>query len=244
MITFRKSNKNSLVGPALICEIGKKRPVYEGVEFKYKLQYSVSWLAAAWTPRRLCYRPTVFFRQVHVIELSCPQGKIWRACKNDQISFFYCLKIACLEVRNLKLHKSGPVYIYGLKLESEHLLLPGSEAFFPPRSSEAQEILRFRFYISFVLGVGYDLCFRVIAASITRQLFIPQIMYEYRALAEWYWQGNTEILEENPIPVPLCWPYTPSHTAQVAKHWPHPWQGGDRPPELQNGPCLLPYSWK
>jgi len=34
-------------------------------------------------------------------------------------------------------------------------------------------------------------------------------MNEYEALVEWYWQGNTGVLEEKPIPVLLCPPQIP-----------------------------------
>jgi hypothetical protein len=36
-------------------------------------------------------------------------------------------------------------------------------------------------------------------------------MNEYGALVEWYWQGNTEVLGEKPVTLPLCTPQT-SHT--------------------------------
>jgi hypothetical protein len=29
---------------------------------------------------------------------------------------------------------------------------------------------------------------------------------EYGALVEWYWQGQTQVLTEQPVPVPLCPP--------------------------------------
>jgi hypothetical protein len=47
-------------------------------------------------------------------------------------------------------------------------------------------------------------------------LFIPQVIYEWKATMEWYWQGNTEELEEKPFPVPLCPPKI-SHTLTRAR---------------------------
>jgi hypothetical protein len=35
-------------------------------QFKSRLQHTRLWSAAAWPPRRLCYRPTVFFRLLRV----------------------------------------------------------------------------------------------------------------------------------------------------------------------------------
>jgi hypothetical protein len=37
-------------------------------------------------------------------------------------------------------------------------------------------------------------------------LFFPQMIYEYGALVEWYWQGKPEKRGEKPVPVPLCPP--------------------------------------
>jgi hypothetical protein len=34
--------------------------------------------------------------------------------------------------------------------------------------------------------------------------FIPHDMWVWRATVELYWQGKTEELGENPVPVPLC----------------------------------------
>ena len=34
-------------------------------------------------------------------------------------------------------------------------------------------------------------------------------MDEYGAMVEWYWQGKTEVMGENPVPVPLCPPQIP-----------------------------------
>jgi hypothetical protein len=39
--------------------------------------------------RRLCYRPTVFCRQLHLIALSFPQGRIWRVSKILLSKFFF-----------------------------------------------------------------------------------------------------------------------------------------------------------
>jgi hypothetical protein len=40
-------------------------------------------------------------------------------------------------------------------------------------------------------------------------LRIPQMIWVWRATVEWYWQGETEELGENPVPVPLCSPQIP-----------------------------------
>jgi hypothetical protein len=56
----------------------------------------------------MCYRPAVFFRHLHLVGLSLPQGggELY-ILKMLLYSFFLC-RIACLKLRNLKL-LSGPV---------------------------------------------------------------------------------------------------------------------------------------
>jgi hypothetical protein len=41
-------------------------------------------------------------------------------------------------------------------------------------------------------------------------LRIPQMIWVWRGTVEWYWQGKTEELGENPVPVPLCPPQIPN----------------------------------
>jgi hypothetical protein len=43
--------------------------------------------------RRLCYRPTIFFRLLSLIALSFPHGKIRRACPKYNFIFFYFSQI-------------------------------------------------------------------------------------------------------------------------------------------------------
>jgi hypothetical protein len=37
-------------------------------------------------------------------------------------------------------------------------------------------------------------------------LFIPHVIWVWRVTVEWYWQGKTEDITENPVPVPFCPP--------------------------------------
>jgi hypothetical protein len=41
---------------------------------------------------------------------------------------------------------------------------------------------------------------------LTDILFIPQMVWVWRATVECYWQGKTKELGENPVPVPFCPP--------------------------------------
>ena len=50
----------------------------QGSHVLFKLRHTGTWSAAAWPPRRMCYRPAVFFFHSLLSALSVPQGKIWR----------------------------------------------------------------------------------------------------------------------------------------------------------------------
>jgi hypothetical protein len=100
------------------CSYGQLHNVwmYETVQLTSKLQPTGAWQTAAWPPRRMCYRPPVFFRHLHLVTLSLPQGKKICAFQKCYPTFFYLCRIACLKLRNLKLHSgcvcnhSGCVY--------------------------------------------------------------------------------------------------------------------------------------
>ena len=76
--------------------------MYSWVQFNTELHHAGTWSAEAWPPSRLRYRPTIFFRQLRLIALKHPQGKIRRTFK----------KCHCLHspppkkkyIVNLKLH--------------------------------------------------------------------------------------------------------------------------------------------
>jgi hypothetical protein len=55
-------------------------------------------------------------------------------------------------------------------------------------------------------GVGQTEAWMPTYVSILR---FPQMISVWRATVEWYWQGKTEQLGENPVPVPLCPPQIP-----------------------------------
>jgi hypothetical protein len=78
-------------------------PVYKAALLKSKLKHNGNWLASAC---HLHYCPTVCFCHLHLIVLSFPHGKIQHVFqKYDYLNLlFYCV---CLELLNLKLHKSG-----------------------------------------------------------------------------------------------------------------------------------------
>jgi hypothetical protein len=46
-------------------------------------------------------------------------------------------------------------------------------------------------------------------------LCIPQMIWVWTAMVEWYWQRKTEELGEKPVPVPLCPPQIPHGLTQV-----------------------------
>jgi hypothetical protein len=59
-----------------------------------------------------CYCPAVFFRHIHLTALSFPLGKFRRAFQTlVHFDFFFFKKIACLELHNLRLRKSGRVCV-------------------------------------------------------------------------------------------------------------------------------------
>jgi hypothetical protein len=47
-------------------------------------------------------------------------------------------------------------------------------------------------------------------------LRIPQMIWVWRAMVEWYWQGKTEELGEKPVPVPLRPPQIPHGLTRVS----------------------------
>jgi hypothetical protein len=53
---------------------------------------------------------------------------------------------------------------------------------------------------------------------------------ESGALVEWYWQGETEVLGEKAVPVPLCLPQT-SRGQTLDRTWASAVETGDWPPE-------------
>jgi hypothetical protein len=55
-------------------------------------------------------------------------------------------------------------------------------------------------------GLGQTEAWMPTYVSILR---IPQMIWDWRATVEWYWQGKTEELGEKPVPVPLCPPQIP-----------------------------------
>jgi hypothetical protein len=55
--------------------------VYKDVQLKTKLQHIGTWTAAALPPRRLCYRPAIFFLHLCLIALWFPQVEIRRFSK-------------------------------------------------------------------------------------------------------------------------------------------------------------------
>jgi hypothetical protein len=60
-----------------------------------------------------------------------------------------------------------------------------------------------------IVSMGWDYA-SLKLRPLTGPLSIPQIiMIEYAISTEWYWQGKTEGLGENPIPLPLCQPQSP-----------------------------------
>jgi hypothetical protein len=56
-------------------------------------------------------------------------------------------------------------------------------------------------------------------------LRVPQVIWVCRATVEWYWQGKTEELRENPVPVPLCPPQVPDWPRR--EPGPPRWEAGD-----------------
>jgi hypothetical protein len=50
----------------------------------------------------------------------------------------------------------------------------------------------------------------------TKLLFIPHmIIWVWRAMVKWYWQGKAEELREKLVPVPFCPPQIPHQVTQV-----------------------------
>jgi hypothetical protein len=79
--------------------------------------------------------------------------------------------------------------------------------------------LKFLYVVHYEWAVHVNvvrLCLRT--AFINRPLFIPQTIYEYGAMAEWYWQRKTKQLKEKPIPVPL-YPWQNPHGLTQAQNW-------------------------
>ena len=78
---------------------------YKGVQFKSKPQHTGNWMAAAWPPRHLCYRPTVFFHHP-LIALSLLQENIRRDFQECYFfNFIVCwfLKLGKSEISRLEI---------------------------------------------------------------------------------------------------------------------------------------------
>ena len=68
-------------------------------------------------PRRLCCRPSVFFRHLRLIALSLPHGKIWWGLQRCYYLIFQLLNNGfSLRLCNLKLRRSGRVYAHAFFL--------------------------------------------------------------------------------------------------------------------------------
>jgi len=69
------------------------------VQLKFKLQHAGTSSTVAWSPRHLCYRPTVPFRHLRLTVLSSPHGKIRRMFKHvlTKLPYFfeYCVPWNC-----------------------------------------------------------------------------------------------------------------------------------------------------
>ena len=81
----------------------------KGFQLKTPNSSTMETPAAAWPPRRLCYRPAVFVCYLSPIALSFSQGKIRRAFKNVTMLFYFIYFLNCLTLkfRNVKLSDSG-----------------------------------------------------------------------------------------------------------------------------------------
>jgi hypothetical protein len=53
-----------------------------------------------------------------------------------------------------------------------------------------------------IISVGWDYVSEL--QPPTSLLFIPKMIWVWRATAEWYWHGKTTHLGEKPVSVPLC----------------------------------------
>ena len=85
-----------------------------GAQLQFRLQHTGKWSAGAHPPRRLCYRPAVFFRQL-LVALSLSQGKIRARCSKILLLQRLLLKkkkkdCAILKFRNLGLNLGGSVF--------------------------------------------------------------------------------------------------------------------------------------
>jgi hypothetical protein len=76
--------------------------IYKAVQLKSKLHYTGTWSAAAWPPRRLCYRPAALFCHLRLTALLFSQGKIRCAFnKCCYLNFFILLNGISLKLRKL-----------------------------------------------------------------------------------------------------------------------------------------------
>jgi hypothetical protein len=57
-------------------------------QIESKRQKTRTWSVAAWQPRRVCYRPALFFRHFRLVVLSYTQGKIRRAFQKILFQIF------------------------------------------------------------------------------------------------------------------------------------------------------------
>jgi hypothetical protein len=83
--------------------------IYKGIQLESKLQHTATRPSSAHPPRRLCYRPSVFFFQLRLTALSFLQGTFRVALK--KILFFFLLLIfeicVTLKLPNMRLRKLG-----------------------------------------------------------------------------------------------------------------------------------------
>jgi hypothetical protein len=64
---------------------------YKGVQLKSGVEDTGTWSAAAWTRCRLCCRPAVFFRYLHLI--TDPNYFFYCSCSRGFFKFYYSLMI-------------------------------------------------------------------------------------------------------------------------------------------------------
>jgi len=84
--------------------------ICKGVSLKSKVQHCGIWSTAAWQPRRLCYRPALFFLRLRLIALLFPRWK-YSTCFSNMFGSFYLFKNWGPEIAELKLCKSPPMSV-------------------------------------------------------------------------------------------------------------------------------------
>ena len=72
--TFQISVVSRILTTSDLCiHVVNYTSIYKRILLKSKIHHTGMWLEAAWLPRCLCYRPTIFFRHLPVITLSYRQ---------------------------------------------------------------------------------------------------------------------------------------------------------------------------